>query len=333
MSQDTVVPENSEIYYNGQYWNDFPPVLEYMSENFTGDKNKWWVQDFLERFCQTPFEHGLVLNCGNGWVERELIDKEVVSKVIAFDYSFELLKKAQNEKGNRAISYFQADVNSVDFNENQFDLIINVASMHHVQYINRICRILCKALKKDGLFVNYDYIGPHRNQYSKKHWQFIKQVNQSLPDSVKKFPLIKPHLPTMLVSDPSEAIHSELIIKTISYYFDLFERHDTGGGIAYELLTHNDKLQKLPIKELNDNIYRILKIDKQYTIQGKVPTLFSYFLARPNKKKLDFGSSLRTLQFKEDTRERKSHKRKGTYTFGQYLYLCLHQLSYKFKQN
>jgi len=331
MSQDTVVNVNSEIYYHGQYWNDFPPVLEYMSENFTGDKNKWWVQDFLERFCQTPFEHGLVLNCGNGWVERELIDKGAVAKVTAFDYSSDLLKKAQYEKGSRSIFYFKADVNRVNFEEDQFDLIINVASLHHVQYINRICRVLSKTLKKDGIFVNYDYIGPHRNQYSKKQWHLIKQVNQSLPDTIKKHPLKKPHLPTMLVNDPSEAIHSELIIETVSKYFNLFERHDTGGGIAYELLTHNEKLQSLPENELNKNILKILKIDKEYTFQGKVPSLFSYFLARSNKNIFNDESLLNELQRIEDFREQNSRKRKGVYSYGQYLHLQLHQLSTKIK--
>jgi len=331
MSQETVVNVNSEIYYRGQYWNDFPQVLEYMSENFTGNKNKWWVQDFLERFCQTSFEHGLVLNCGNGWVERELIDKGMVTKVTAFDYSLDLLKKANTERGNRSISYFLADVNRVDFKENQFDLIINVASLHHVQYINRICRILSKSLKNDGLFVNYDYIGPHRNQYSKKQWHHIKEVNQSLPDLIKKNPLNKPHLPTMLVSDPSEAIHSELIIKTVSKYFDLFERHDTGGGIAYELLTHNEKLQNLPKNELNVYITKILKIDKELTNQGIVPSMFSYFLAKPNKKILDDNRLLTELQSLEDVREQKSRKRKGVYSLVQYLNLQIHQLYTKFK--
>lgn len=331
MSQDTVVNVNSDIYYRGQCWNDFPPVLEYMSENFTGDKNKWWVQDFLERFCQTSFEHGLVLNCGNGWVERELIDKGAVTKVTAFDYSLDLLKKAKTERGKRSIFYFLSDVYRVDFKENQFDQIINVASLHHVRYINRICRILSKSLKKDGLFVNFDYIGPHRNQYSKKQWHHIKRVNQSLPDLIKKNPLRKPHLPTLLVSDPSEAIHSELIIETVSKYFDLLERHDTGGGIAYELLTHNEKHQHLPKNELNVYIPKILKIDKELTIQGIVPSLFSYFLAKPNKKILDDKSLLAKLQSIEDVREQKSRKRKGVYSFGQYLNLQLHQLSTKFK--
>ena len=80
----SVINHNSDIYYKGKYWNDFPKVLEYISKNFTGDKNKLWVEDFKERFAQKPFKHGLFLNCGNGWVEREFIDRCIVDKASAF---------------------------------------------------------------------------------------------------------------------------------------------------------------------------------------------------------------------------------------------------------
>ena len=67
-ARHTVVNEASEIYYHGQYWNDLPAVQRYMSECFTGDPDKSWTHDFLERYCQRPFSSALFLNCGNGWV-------------------------------------------------------------------------------------------------------------------------------------------------------------------------------------------------------------------------------------------------------------------------
>ena len=329
MKTQTAVNNNSQVYYQGQYWNDFARVLEYMSENFTGDKDKWWVQDFKERFCQKPFEHGLVLNCGNGWVERQFVDLGMVKRITAFDYSMDLLRIADKDKGERPISYFQTDVNKIDFRDNEFDLIINVASLHHVQYINRFCRIMCSALTENGILVNFDYIGPHRNQYPFKQWYYINRVNRSLPDSIKKTPFVKPHLPTMLFSDPTEAIHSELIIESVSSYFDIFERHDTGGGIAYDLLTHNPKLNNVPADELDIHIQRILALDKKYTQQNRVPPLFSYFLAKPKKLVLLDKKKLNDYQTIEHLREEKARKRHGVYSNGQYLVMMLHQLWYK----
>jgi ubiquinone/menaquinone biosynthesis C-methylase UbiE len=297
-----------------------------MCENFTGDKNKWWVQDFRERFCQKPFEHGLVLNCGNGWVERQLVDLSMVKRVTAFDYSMDLLRVAERERGTRPISYFQTDVNKIDFRDNQFDLIVNVASLHHVQYINRLCRIMCSTLTENGILVNFDYIGPHRNQYPVGQWFYINRVNHSLPDTIKKTPFVKPHLPTMILTDPTEAIHSELIIESVLRYFEIFERHDTGGGIAYELLTHNSKLKNVPPDELDIYIDKILAFDKEYTQQNRVPPLFSYFLASPKKSALLDEAKLNYYQTIENLREEKAHKRHGVYSNSQYFVMMLHHL-------
>jgi SAM-dependent methyltransferase len=301
-----------------------------MCQNFTGDKNKWWVQDFKERFCQKPFEHGLVLNCGNGWVERAFIDLGLVKRITAFDYSMDLLRGAAKEKGERPISYFRTDVNRIDFGDDQFDLIINVASLHHVQYINRLCRILCSTIKENGILVNYDYIGPHRNQYSFKQRGYINRVNRSLPHSIKKSPLVKAHLPTMILKDPTEAIHSELIIESISRYFEIVERHDTGGGIAYELLSQNPKLKNVPADELDIHIGRILALDKEYTNLNRVPPLFSYFLAKPKKSVLSEKTKLGYYQKVEDLREEKARKRHGTYSNGQYFIMMMYFLWMRF---
>lgn len=317
---ESVVNPNSGVYYSGQYWNDLPRVLEYMCENFTGDKRKWWTQDFQERYGDKPFESALVLNCGNGWVEREFIDRGIAKHVVAFDYSFELLQSASKEKGARPIAYFRADANRIDFPDDCFDLIVNVAALHHVQYLDRLCRILCRALQPHGIFVNYDYIGPYRNQYSWMHWFYIQRVNRTLPLNIRKEPLEKPHLPTMLHTDPTEAIHSNLIVESVARYFDVIERHDTGGGIAYEILTHNPKLKTISAHELNPLIDRVLAFDKQYTHSKRVPPLFSYFLARPNKNALRDTAVLRRAAEREHRREAWARAHLGTYSTTEYLF-------------
>jgi SAM-dependent methyltransferase len=185
---ETVVNENSKVYYSGDYWNDLPKVLKYMSENFTGDPSKWWNTDFAERFCQEPFDRGFFINCGNGWVEREFVDNGWVRSATAFDYSDDLLREAEAEPGARPIEYFQADANRLELEADQFDLIVNVASLHHVQYIDRMCRMLCDALKPNGLMLNYDYIGPGRNQYPQRQWRNIRAVNRSLPPDCASSP-------------------------------------------------------------------------------------------------------------------------------------------------
>jgi hypothetical protein len=108
-------------------------------------------------------------------------------------------------------------------------------------------------------------------------------MNKTLPNFIRKTPLKRAHWPSMLCSDPIEAVHSELIIESVSRYFEIFERHDTGGGIAYDILTHNDKVKSVPVVTLDTYINKILTMDKYDTESKKVPVLFTYFLSSPRK--------------------------------------------------
>jgi len=327
---NTIKSNDHTVYYNGQYWNDLPQVQEYINENYTGKKNYGFLDQFKDKYCEKMFKIGLVINCGNGWVERDLIDRGIVQHIIAFDYSFELLKEANKNKCGRNISYFQADVNKVNFPNNKFDLVVNHAALHHVQYLNRLCFILCHTLKKDGVFLNQDYVGPRRNQYSFNHWRVIKNINNKLPVDIQKDTLIKPHLPTMLHVDPSEAIHSDLIIEYTRRYFNILEQHATNGGLAYELLTHNNKIQKLNSDKLNDYIEKILIYDRKYTKNNKIPVMFSYFVAVPNKMIIRDKLKCALFQEVENKRELRAQNYRGVYGIKEILIMSRHALVSKF---
>jgi SAM-dependent methyltransferase len=328
----TTVNDNSSVYYSSRYWNDLPQVLAYMSENFTGDPRKWWVADVKERFCAQPFGLGLVPACGNGWVERELVDRGLVDRVVAFDYSPDLLAAAVRDRGPRRIHYVRADLNRISFPPDGFDVVFNVAALHHVQYIDRFCRLLCEALKPSGVLVSFDYIGPHRNQYSWRHWRCIRRVNRRLPTSVRKDPLRRAHLPTMLRTDPTEAIHSELIMTTIARYFDV-ERHDTAGGIAYELLSQNPRLDALGAEAADPYVREVLAWDRHYTERGAVPPLFSYLLARPRKAALEDRERLRGFEEEERRREARAQARGGVYSLADTLTMAKHRLDVRLRRS
>ncbi|HVB77132.1 MAG TPA: class I SAM-dependent methyltransferase [Candidatus Nitrosotalea sp.] len=313
------VPTDSGVYYTSHYWNDLPRVVAYISENCTGDPTKSWQSDFLERFCPDgPFAHGLFANCGNGWAERDFIDRGIVRKATAFDYAHDLLDQAERERGDRDITYFQADANRVDLGTDLYDLVVNVGALHHVQYINRMAAQLCRAMVEGGTLVSYDYVGPGRNQYSRAHWRQVRAANRALPAPLRKDRLRQPHLPTMLVSDPTEAIHADLVLDSLSRFFTMTEVHQAGGGIAYELLTHNPKFfGEVPDGEVAAELDVILAQDRRLGAAGKVPSLFAYYIARPNKAALG-DASLDVFQAAEDARERWAARHRGTYTFAQY---------------
>jgi ubiquinone/menaquinone biosynthesis C-methylase UbiE len=315
----SIINKNSQIYYKASYWNDLEIVRRYMSKNFTGDEKTWWITDFKKRYAKNPFKKVLFLNCGDGRFDREFIDNGIAKSIYAFDISPDLISKAKKNRGNRNIKYEIRDVNKISFKNNEYDLAVNIAALHHVQYINRLCRILAKTIKKDGYIVNFDYIGPHRNQYPARQWGWVKKINNSLPEDIRHKPLKYPHLLTMLLTDPTEAIHSEKIISCLSRYFNIIERHDTGGGIAYPIITHNSNLIKKPTNRLNTYVKRILRFDNKLTKNNTVPPLFSYFIATPNKNILNNKPLIKRCQADENRRETVSLIFNNTYSFRDYL--------------
>ena len=175
--------------------------------------------------------------------------------------------------------YYQLDSNKGEiFPEKDYDVVINHAALHHVAYIDYHVRGIYKVLKRDGgILINYEYVGPHRNQYSEETWKAISYVNDLTPANLKHNQLNYPHLPTMLVMDPSEAVHSELIKSTLSRYFEPIVSISLGGALAYPLLTHNDNLKKNTNQvAVNAHVKFILDEDAKFEKRHPESGLFWY---------------------------------------------------------
>ena len=66
------VATDSSVYYHSGYWNDLAAVQRYMNRRASGDPAVSWSEHLATSTGRT-FAKALVLNCGNGWVERGLV--------------------------------------------------------------------------------------------------------------------------------------------------------------------------------------------------------------------------------------------------------------------
>lgn len=271
---------NEKVYYHGIYWNDYEHVRKYNNRMSTGNESVvWW--DSLLSLNEDPFEHALIINCGNGWVERDLFLHKVIQQATGIDISAELLRKAQEEaiKDNLPFRYYLHDANSHDsLPQGDWDLILNFAALHHVAYIDRFLR---KIANRCGscLFVSMDYVGPHRNQYPKKLWAKAQAVNLQLPGEIRQN-FQYPHISTMLKLDPSEAIHSELIQTHIERYFSWVWKQNLGGAIAYLILTHNHQFYHSKTDQKSNILEFLIQEDYDFTMKHPEMNLFLYGGAR-----------------------------------------------------
>ena len=276
-------------HYSDKYWNDLEIVVKYKNKLATGNENVSWVGDILTRFNEyLPFDDVLIVGCGNGWLERQLYDLGIGKHFDAFDMSEKYINEAKELKQSRAIDYFLDDINSMSkIEDEKYDAVFNFAVLHHAEEVDNALKKLARCLKTNGLMFNEEYVGPARNQYSDQHLKHMLEVMSDLPEKFRtKVKFLRPPLENFRV-EPSEAIHSDLILPLIPKYFDIVYQRNLNGGIAYQILHNN-------IQEFEDDsntesvkwLEYLLKQDVVYTDDGRVPILFWYGVCKP-KTELD----------------------------------------------
>ncbi len=271
-------------HYADQYWNDLPRVLSHLSKRATGDAALWWMDYFKRRYATPPRKRALVFGCGTGWVERDLFDRGVAARFDAFDASPAYLSIAEKERGERPISYRNANFDDY-VQEHAYDLIVNVASLHHVRYLYRMVHQLAGALEPDGLFVQWEYIGPSRNQYADQHLKLMTAIKQALPQRFRTPHPLRHEIATFLSGDPTEAVHASDIMDALRTELDVVEHKILGGGIAYQLLWNNIEEFRKDDAEARSVLDWLLVLDEVMTDQGLVPPLFAFTICRPKARR------------------------------------------------
>jgi SAM-dependent methyltransferase len=311
-SKSFTIAEDSTVYYGGGYWNDLPEVAAHIERRATGKDATNWYTHLLTANGGKPFAKGLFLNCGNGWVERELLAAGVVLEAVGTDISEDLLSQARTAAADGGLNarYHARDINTADLPEDGYDLVVNYAAAHHIAYLDKVLRKVAEVLPEDGVFVSVDYVGPHRNQYGYEQWQAAVELNESLPERYRAG-MSYPHLPTMLQGDPTEAIHSELILETVHRYFRVEELNPIGGGLAYLVLSFNPGVHDNPGPERDEIVQRVIAADTAWTADNF--PLFAFFWGRPDKAVLAKAEQLAAWSREEEEREQRAARNGGEY--------------------
>lgn len=301
-----------DYYSDLTFWNAFDAVQQYQNRLATAEPATFWYHHLRRE--HGSFNRALILNCGNGWVERELVRIGLVREVVGIDISPVSIAEARRlaADAGAAITYQELDINSAPLPAGPFDLVINHAAAHHITRIDRVFRELCRRMSEHGRFVSWDYVGPHRNQYTVDQWHAAWSANQELPARFQQ-EMRYPYLPGMVEGDPTEAVHSELIIPTTHRYFHVDLYRPLGGAIGYLLITHNRPLYEAPLPEVEPIIKRLIALDEAFVTAHPDQTLFAYIIARPKPEVLDDDESLARWAAEEDEREARAAVNDGAY--------------------
>ena len=91
----SIVASSADVYYTGTYWNDYEKVQEHLNEKISGNIHIDWANQLIKWRKYKKFKKALILSCGNGWVERMLIEKGVIESAVGVDVNEDLLFQAK----------------------------------------------------------------------------------------------------------------------------------------------------------------------------------------------------------------------------------------------
>ncbi|MGA1550448.1 MAG: M28 family peptidase, partial [Ilumatobacteraceae bacterium] len=110
----------SSTYYSGRYWNDLVSVRRHLAIRATGEPGVTWYE-WLGRDGRT-FDRVLMLNCGNGWVERALHDARLIGSVVGVDIDAGFIEGARLAAEWIADAFAEAGLTPAGGDDGWFDV-------------------------------------------------------------------------------------------------------------------------------------------------------------------------------------------------------------------
>ena len=157
----------------GTQWIGVPGVAENINRRATGDPKIDWINhsgSLLARF-KKPIR-ALSLGCGFGAIERILRRRNYCQLIHGVDVAERAIESARRQaaaEGLDGLTYEVADLNTATFPEGTYDVVYAHACLHHVFHLEHLLDQIKQTLRRGGLFVVQEYIGPSQMQFPQKH--------------------------------------------------------------------------------------------------------------------------------------------------------------------
>ena len=237
-------------------WMEDPRIRGYINHRF-GDA---WPLDWFERtFPGVRFARALIIGCGTGPLERDLVRRNLVDRCDAFDGSLTSIVTARAEARQLGIDhrlhYFVADFNTLVLRPVEYDAVFFHQSLHHVAHMERLFRHLLGRMRSDALVYLDEYIGPSRTDWDDARMIDLRRLYGELPRPTR----MSDELPYPIqADDPSEAIRSGEILRQLAVGFDVEVLVPYGGNVL-SVLYPNARWSAIP----RESVERLIAADEQ----------------------------------------------------------------------
>lgn len=276
---------------DGGYWNDLerhhggagtdeiwlshPRVRARANRLVSGDEAVWPTEWFARRFAASlPAGETLVIGCGTGALERDLVRRGVVTRVTGIDLADEPLARAvelaSSEGLGERVRYEKADAfDYLNSRTASLDAVFFHASLHHFADPAAILRAVRTALRPGGLVYIDEYAGPSRHQWGLRRLLPANLAYRLLPNALRR-----PHLIRAPINhdDPTEAPASHRIVGAMHEVFDVVEQRNYGGNLLSLLYPNLHRPPAVDRARFDRGIERLIRLeDRLLALPGVRP--------------------------------------------------------------
>lgn len=244
-----------------------PEILTYKAR-ILGHRNSYKEFEDWTQFLVTdygPRERCLSLGSGIGRVEKYLVTAGFTDKM-------ETIELCANENEairlkDSKIATESGDLNFIDLEPNSYDFILCHGVLHHLINIEHVLYQINRGLKKDGLFLIYEYVGENRWQFTETRLSFLRDNFPGLP--FRQRPAWKIH--------GFESVRSDELLGLIQTQFgNSCERAVSYGGVYFPFLI-------CTAPEADVYIGRVLELDEKVSNEGTLTPCYHMGLYGKNE--------------------------------------------------
>lgn len=268
-----------------------PELREHWNFKCTGD-SKTEYADYLVSEYLSGFEKLKMLSvgCGSGARERVFGKYSIFESIEGIDLAENKIREAREtaaELGFDHIKYRAGDFMQMQFEEGFYDVVLFNSSLHHFNDIFNFLKFKIRPLlKKGGLLVIFEYVGPKRLQWTNQQLKISNLLLQQLPEKFRKrvnSSMLKqrnyrPGILRMLLVDPSEAVDSEAIIPSVRQLFSVVEEKQLGWDILQVLLKDIAHNFLEPDKQTREMIEFLIREEEKFIKEnGRSDAVFGIY--------------------------------------------------------
>ncbi|RKP45599.1 class I SAM-dependent methyltransferase [Trinickia fusca] len=236
----------------------------------------------LQRFAdRVPFARGVSVGCGTGSKERNVIKSGLVRHFTLFELSSVAIDQGRAQAAEAGLSenmtFRMEDGLVAETQEAVYDLVYWNNSLHHMFDVKAALEWSWRVLRKGGVLLMDDFVGPTRMQWSDQLLAINTSVRQAIPPQYLGVPgrpgqvlptaVGRPTLAGIMSVDPSECADSANILPELTRIFPNPWVLKTGGGIYH--LALNDVLHNIVAAQDYDLLEKLLELDDMCAEKGE----------------------------------------------------------------